>query len=109
MPIWLFSFVESPATIWQVASILSATLLLWHISWVTILTRRSGPRRRFVNRQINALLLVLTGATGIAFFVNCFSTSFGPTFALYYLALLASLIVGFLAFADALVGPSSDE
>ena len=106
VPIWLFAFVQSPATVWQSASALGALLLVWHLVWVSD-AWRPGATQVLLNRKMNALAMALTIAIGIAFLGNSFETPIGPTFAAYYFALLMNLVVGFIIFADTLAGPSS--
>lgn len=110
VPIWLFTFIASSELVWQLSSILGVVLFAWHMIWVVIIpVRKLGPAPIILNPSVGLLMRLLTIATGLAFLVNSLGVLIVPSFAAYYFALIASLVAGFLLFADALVGPSSHE
>jgi hypothetical protein len=110
VPVWLFSFIDSPEVVWRIASVLGLGLLVLHMLWLVVLPLRrlgSSVERTVLNRAGSIAMTTFSVASGAVFLMTAMGIPFGSSFAAYYLALLMGLASGFLLFADALVGPSA--
>ena len=110
MPVWLFSFIESTPTIWRLASALYLLLAVATMIWVVILPIRAlDGVFVLVNPTITLLVNVASGFAFLALLLNTLGLPLQPNFPMYYSALAVNLFIGFIVFADVVVGRSSAD
>lgn len=102
IPLWFLHLIESPSTVWRLASIIILVLSLVRLRWLVFLPLRSlGEEARNILNPLARRLIYGGGYLGFACLaLNSIGIGFRPNFDLYYASLLVTLLVGFALFAD---------
>jgi hypothetical protein len=110
LPVWMFSFMASESLVWRIASLVGAALYVVHMIWAVWRRRLSvSPGQPILNPTMSRVLFVTSWVSGLSFAINAIGVPFAPSFALYYLALLAALVSGFIIFAGTPAGAADER
>jgi hypothetical protein len=108
LPLWLLRDLSSPEFAWRSLSAVLLALNLMRIWWLVVLpARHIGLEVRTIINPVVGRLVWAAGFAGMLFLLlNIVGLPLRPGFDLYYAALLSTLLVGFVLFADVAVDES---
>ena len=108
LPIWFMQQLASSEFGWRVMSAVLLVLNLMRMWWLVLLPARYlGPQvQTLINPVVGRLAWGAGLATMLLLLLNIVGLPLRPGFDLYYAALLSTLLVGFVLFADVAVGES---
>jgi len=104
-PIWLGSFMSNSMALWRVSSFGVLILAILHYVFLVYRPLR-GQRVTFtlINTPVSILTRLGLGLYLLGLFFNGLGTPVASSFELYYASLAAGLCIGFVIFADVVVG-----
>lgn len=102
LPLWFLHLIEPTSAGWRTVSIVILGLSVSRIWWLVILPIRAlGAEARTILHPVVTRFTYFVGYLGMAcLLLNVIGIGFSPNFSLYYAGLLATLLVGFVLFAD---------
>lgn len=102
LPLWLLHLIDSPSTAWRVLSGLLLGLSMARMWWLVLrpISKLGEDARRILNPLVTRLIWSIGYLAFVPLLLNTIGIGFRPNFDLYYTGLLASLVGGFVLFAD---------
>ena len=109
-PIWLDSFVVNPAALWRSSSFTVLVLAALHYVFLVLRPlRRIESTLELINPGVSVVTRIGLSLYLLGFLFNTLGVPFAPGFPLYYFSLTAGLAIGFVVFADVVVGRSTNS
>ena len=108
-PIWLDSFVVNPAVLWRSSSLTILVLAALHYVFLVFRPlRRLAVTFQLINPAVSIISRCGVALYLLGFLFNTLGVPLAPGFPLYYFSLTAGLGLGFVVFADVVVGRSAE-